>query len=112
MLSNNTSAQQPARPPLQVAARLAAPRVVPVALVATIADQGEVADVRRRRMVARAVGVAGGRSGVGLFRRGHRMLALPGGLLVATGLAVVAGAWVWLLAPPVRRFGRSDWPAV
>ncbi len=60
--------------------------------------------------------VARGRSrggGAGLLGRHHRQLALVGGmLLVAMGLAMVAGWWTQLFAPLVRWFARSGWPPI
>src|SRR6266545_582778 len=49
--------------------------------------------------------------GLGLLGRHHRLLARVGGtLLVAMGLAMVAGWWTQLFGPLVRWFARSGWP--
>jgi len=66
-------------------------------------------------LLAWAVAHGHGRSGggVGLLGRHHRLLARVGGtLLVAMGLAMVAGWWTQLFAPLVRWFARSGWPPI
>jgi len=51
--------------------------------------------------------------GLGLLGRHHRLLARVGGtLLVAMGLAMVAGWWTQLFGPLVRWFARSGWPPI
>jgi cytochrome c-type biogenesis protein len=50
---------------------------------------------------------------VGLLGRRHRVLAYLGGtLLVAMGLAMVAGWWARLFGPLLRWFARSGWPPI
>jgi cytochrome c-type biogenesis protein len=54
-----------------------------------------------------------GGAGAGLLGRHHRLLARVGGtLLVAMGLAMVAGWWTRLFGPLVRWFARSGWPPI
>jgi cytochrome c-type biogenesis protein len=61
--------------------------------------------------VARGSGRVGGRAR--LLGRQHRLLGWVGGtLLVAMGLAMVAGWWTQLFAPLVRWFARSGWPPI
>jgi cytochrome c-type biogenesis protein len=51
--------------------------------------------------------------GIGLLGRHHRLLARVGGtLLVAMGVAMVAGWWTQLFGPLVRWFARSGWPPI
>jgi cytochrome c-type biogenesis protein len=51
--------------------------------------------------------------GPGLLGRHHRLLARIGGvLLVAMGLAMVAGWWTQLFGPLLRWFARSGWPPI
>jgi cytochrome c-type biogenesis protein len=53
------------------------------------------------------------RRGSNLLRRHHQTLARVGGsLLVAMGLAMVAGYWTRLFAPLTRLFTRSGWPPI
>jgi len=57
--------------------------------------------------------VARGRVGLGLLRRHHQALARAGGaLLVAMGLAMVAGYWTQLFTPLLRWFARLGWPPI
>jgi len=60
-----------------------------------------------------AHGCGGRGCGVGLLGRHHRLLArLGGSLLVAMGLAMVAGWWTRMFAPLVRWFARAGWPPI
>jgi len=60
-----------------------------------------------------AWGVAHGRVGIGWLRRHHRAVSrLGGGLLVAMGVAMVAGYWTQLFTPLIRLFVRSGWPPI
>jgi cytochrome c-type biogenesis protein len=66
-------------------------------------------------LLAWAVAHGRRRSGgaAGLLGRHHRLLARMGGtLLVAMGLAMVAGWWTQLFAPLLRWFARSGWPPI
>jgi cytochrome c-type biogenesis protein len=50
---------------------------------------------------------------VGLLGRHYRLLGRVGGtLLVAMGLAMVAGWWTQLFAPLLRWFARAGWPPI
>ena len=60
-----------------------------------------------------AFAVSRGHRGIGLLRRHHRALAwLGGALLVAMGVAMVAGWWTRLFVPLIRLFSRSGWPPI
>jgi cytochrome c-type biogenesis protein len=60
-----------------------------------------------------AFAVSRGHRGIGLLRRHHRRVAwLGGALLVAMGLAMVAGWWTRLFVPLIRLFSRSGWPPI
>ncbi len=60
-----------------------------------------------------AFAVSRGHRGIGLLRRHHRPLAwLGGALLVAMGLAMVAGWWTRLFGPLIGLFSRSGWPPI
>ncbi len=57
--------------------------------------------------------VAHGRASGGWLRRHHRALTRTGGaLLVAMGLAMIAGWWTQLFAPLLRLFARAGWPPI
>jgi len=57
--------------------------------------------------------VAHGRGAGGRLRRHHHALARAGGgLLLAMGVAMVAGWWTRLFAPLVRSFARAGWPPI
>jgi len=52
-------------------------------------------------------------TGTGVLGRYHRGLArLGGGLLMAMGVAMVAGWWTRLFVPLIRWFARSGWPPI